>query len=88
MAARRQLNLIQIEMMGLASPSFRLAALSDAERAKLKQELLKIQASATNVKGFQIVSKPPLFDDLEALIRDIEDEVSSRTTSGRALPPV
>jgi len=71
-AKKRDFYLIQIHFHGAARPSFRLALLSDLEKARLEDAILKMRiASSPRLKEFRILPRPPLFDDADKLMADI-----------------
>lgn len=69
---RKNVYLIQVDAHGTVHPAFRLAVLSEPEKAKLIIMLRRMQiGSASRLTAYCILPKPPLFDDVDKLIADI-----------------
>lgn len=80
MIQRKNVYLIQLDAHGTTRPAFRLAVLSEPEKAKLIDALHRMQIGpATRLRSYCILPKPPLFDDVEELIADIATGMGSST---------
>lgn len=82
MPLRKHIHLVQVDIWNADEPCFRLAVLSQPEHARLKAELEKMQADpTTRLKGFRIFPVPGMFDEVDNLLQEIQEQALRRNPS-------